>query len=111
MGRRACSRRLCGGVNRGWADYHDHHFGPELAEFEGLEFTRHEVTPRLLGPGGRAAYVTSQYHLEARVKDRDIDAGGLETLVLVRDDEGAWKFRHSHTSSRRRPPASPAPQK
>lgn len=25
-----------GGVNRGWADYRDHHLGPELAEFEGL---------------------------------------------------------------------------
>jgi ketosteroid isomerase-like protein len=100
-----------GGVNRGWADYRDHHLGPELAEFEGLEFAHHDVTPNLLGPGGRVAYVTSEYHLKARVKGREVDATGLETLVLVRDDKGAWKIRHSHTSSRRRPPATPAPQK
>ena len=23
-----------GGVNRGWADYRDHHLGPEMAEFQ-----------------------------------------------------------------------------
>ena len=100
-----------GGVNRGWADYRDHHLGPELAEFEGLEFAHRDVTPNLLGPGGHVAYVTSEYHLKARVKGREVDAAGLETLVLVRDDRGAWRIRHSHTSSRRRPPASPAPPK
>ena len=32
---------------------------------------------------------------------------GLETLVLVKSQDGGWKIRHSHTSSRpaRRPPA------
>lgn len=100
-----------GGVNRGWADYRDHHLGPELAEFQGLEFSHAEVTPRLLGSDGRAAYVTSEYRLRARIKEREVDAAGLETLVLVRDEKGAWKIRHSHTSSRRRPPGSPTPQK
>jgi len=100
-----------GGINRGWADYRNGHLGPELAEFEGLEVAHRDVTPTPLGSGGRAAYVTSEYHLKARVKDREIDAAGLETLVLVRDDKGAWKIRHSHTSSRRRPPAGLAPGK
>jgi len=100
-----------GGVNRGWPDYRDHHLGPELAEFEGLEFAHRDVTPNLLGPDGRLAYVTSEYHLKTRVQGRDVDATGLETLVMLRDDSGAWKIRHSHTSSRRRPPATPAPQK
>jgi ketosteroid isomerase-like protein len=99
-----------GGINRGWADYRDNHLGPELADFEGLEFVHRDVTPKLFGSGGPVAYVTSEYHLKARVKDRQIDGAGIETLVLVRDDKGAWKIRHSHTSSRRRPPASPAPQ-
>jgi len=99
-----------GGINRGWADYRDNHLGPELAEFEGLEFGHRGVTPTPLGSGGRVAYVTSEYYLKARVKDREIDAAGIETLVLVRDGKGAWKIRHSHTSSRRRPPASTAPQ-
>jgi ketosteroid isomerase-like protein len=100
-----------GGVNRGWVDYRDHHLAPELAELEGLEFGHRDVTPNLLGSGGHVAYVTSEYRLKARVKDREIDAAGLETLVLVRDDMGAWRIRHSHTSSRRRPPASSTPRK
>lgn len=100
-----------GGINRGWADYRDHHLGPELAEFQGLEFSHSEIAPRLLGSDARSAYVTSEYRLKARIKDRDVDAAGLETLVLVRDEQGAWKIRHSHTSSRRKPPSSPAPQK
>lgn len=99
-----------GGVNRGWADYRDHHLGPELAELEGLDFAHADVKPHVLGPDGRTAYVTSEYRLKARVKERDIDAVGLETLVLIRDDKGAWKIRHSHTSSRRRPPATAAPR-
>ena len=98
-----------GGVNRGWTDYRDHHLAPELAELEGLDFAHADVKPHVLGPDGRTAYVTSEYRLKARVKERDVDAAGLETLVLLKGDDGAWRIRHSHTSSRRRPPA-PSPQ-
>jgi ketosteroid isomerase-like protein len=90
-----------GGVNLGWADYRDHHLGPELREFEGLEFGHENVTSHLLGPDGRTAYVTAEYRLRARVTQRDVDSAGLETLILVKGDDGAWKIRHSHTSSRR----------
>lgn len=99
-----------GGVNRGWADYRDHHLGPELKEFEGLEFAHENVVSHLLGPDGRTAYVTAEYRLKARMKDRDVDSGGLATLVLVKGADGAWKIRHSHTSGRRRPTAGPAPK-
>ena len=52
--------------------------------------------------GRDAAYVTSEYAIKGKLKDRDVDSGGLETLVVIRDGPG-WKIRHSHTSSRRRP--------
>lgn len=97
-----------GGVNVGWADYRDHHLGPELEEMQAPAFSRSNVTVHLLNKGGDAAYVTSEYRLKTRIKDRDIDATGLETLILVKGADGAWKIRHSHTSSRRRP-ANPAP--
>lgn len=90
-----------GGIDRGWSAYRDHHLGPELREFDDLRFSRANVTVRLLGDG--AAYVTSEYSLRARVKDRPIDSGGLETLVVVRTADGSWMIRHAHTSSRRRP--------
>ena len=95
-----------GSTNDGWADYRDHHLGPELEEFQGLEFSHVKVVPHLLGDG-RSAYVTSEYRLKAKMGDRVIDAEGLETLVLVKASDGAWKIRHSHTSSRRKPAATP----
>src|SRR5678816_680090 len=32
-----------GGVNNGWADYRDHHLGPELAEFLKVSFAHTNV--------------------------------------------------------------------
>ena len=101
-----------GTTNDGWADYRDHHLGPELEELQGLRFSHFNVMVHPLGRDGRAAYVTAEYRLKARVGEREVDSAGLETLVLVRDDKGgAWKIRHSHTSSRPRPAASPPPPK
>ena len=97
-----------GSVNRGWADYRDNHLGPELAEMAGARLTHTDVQLHALGTDGAAAYLTSEYRLQARMKDRDVDVGGLETLVLVRSADGRYVIRHSHTSSKRRP-ASPAP--
>jgi len=97
-----------GGVNTGWADYRDHHLGPELREMEGLRLTHANIQAQPLGSA--AAYVISEYRLRARIKDEDVDASGLETLILVKGKDGGWLIRHSHTSSRRRPPsASPRP--
>ena len=94
-----------GGVNNGWADYRDHHIGPELKGFENLQFEHRNVAVHMLD-GGRVAYVTSEYALKARVSDRDVDSAGLETLVLMKVGN-AWKIRHSHTSVRRRPAGGP----
>ena len=91
-----------GGVNNGWADYRDHHIGPELKDMERLQFEHRNVSVHVLN--ATTAYVTSEYSLKARIKDRDVDSGGLETLVLVRGNDDVWKIRHSHTSARRRAP-------
>lgn len=98
-----------GGVNSGWVDYRDNHLGKELQEFESLQFSHGDVVPRFLDKEGRTAYVTSQYRLKVRVLGKDIDAQGLETLILVTGPDEKWKIRHSHTSSRRRPAGSPQP--
>lgn len=93
-----------GGINNGWADYRDHHLGPELKAFENLQFGHTERKVHVLGDG-RTAYAVSQYSLKAKMGERAIDSGGLETLVLVKGTDGSWKIRHSHTSSRPRRPA------
>jgi ketosteroid isomerase-like protein len=96
-----------GGINNGWADYRDHHLGPELKAFADLEFGHTERKVHVLGDG-RTAYVTSLYFIKAKMGERMLDSGGLETLVLVKDASGAWKIRHSHTSARPRRPAGGA---
>ena len=94
-----------GGINNGWIDYRDRHLGPELKSFENLQFG-HSNTKITVLPGGQSAYATSEYAIRAKMGDRQLDSGGLETLVLVKSADGTWKIRHSHTSSRaRRPPA------
>jgi uncharacterized protein YcnI len=93
-----------GGINNGWADYRDNHLGPELKAIENLQFGHRNRKVHLLGDG-RSAYAISEYFINGKMKDRDIDGGGLETLVLVKMSDGAWKIRHSHTSSKRRPPS------
>jgi len=92
-----------GGVNRGWIDYRDNHLGPELKDVQNLQFSHTNVVVRMLGTD--AAYVSAEYVIKGQMGERDVDAGGLATLVLVRDG-GAWKIRHSHTSSRRRAAAA-----
>ena len=95
-----------GGINNGWMDYRDRHLGPELKEFENLQFG-HSNTKVSVLPGGQSAYATSEYSIKAKMGQREIDSRGLETLVLVKATDGSWKIRHSHTSSRpaRRPAA------
>src|SRR5687768_698354 len=90
------------GINNGWVDYRDRHLGPELKAFSSLHFA-HTETKVAIMPDGRSAYATSRYSIKAKMGERDLDSEGLETLVLVKMPDGAWKIRHSHTSGRARP--------
>lgn len=92
-----------GGINNGWADYRDRHLGPELKAFTNMQFGHTDTKVTVL-PGGQSAYATSRYTIKAKMGEREIDAEGLETLLLIRTADG-WKIRHSHTSSRPRRPA------
>ncbi|MBA2258846.1 MAG: DUF1775 domain-containing protein [Acidobacteria bacterium] len=93
-----------GGIDNGWAKYRDGHLGPELKAFENLQFGHSNRQIHVLGDG-KTAYAVSTYSLKAKMGERTIDSGGLETLILVKGADGVWKIRHSHTSSRPRRPA------
>ncbi|MGH9384409.1 MAG: YybH family protein [Vicinamibacterales bacterium] len=94
------------GVNNGWVDYRDRHLGPELKAFANLEFGHTNYTVRMLGD--RAAYVTSEYFIKAKMNERNLDSIGRETLIVEKQGDGTWKIRHSHTGSRQRPAPKPA---
>jgi hypothetical protein len=54
----------------------------ELKSFENLQ-SGHSNTKVTVLPGGQSGYATSEYSIKAKTGDRQLDSGGLETLVLV----------------------------
>lgn len=62
--------------------------------------TRREASAEAVSLLGNAALYTSRTRTTGRVRDRDIDAQGTETIFLVRTPDG-WRIRHIHWSSRR----------
>jgi uncharacterized protein (TIGR02246 family) len=88
------------GINRGWVDYRDNHLGPELRNFQDLQFAHSNIVVHALGDS--SAYVTADYTIKYKTGERSVDSGGIATHILVRE-QGAWKIRHSHTAARRTP--------
>ena len=95
------------GINRGWADYRDHHLTPELREMKGFRYRPFEIEARV---SGDLAWAMFRYALQAEVNGRAIDALGRGTAILERRG-GRWIVRHTQTNSRpRRPNDPPMPQ-
>ena len=87
------------GVNRGWADYRDHHLVPELAEFENFRYRFFAIEPQVRGA---VAWAPFQYDLAADTPRGHVEVEGRGTAVLERRD-GRWVIVHLHTSGRRKP--------
>ena len=99
------------GLNRGWADYRDHHLVPELREMNGLEYQPQEIVVNVRGD---IAWALFRYTLVAKSQGRTADVIGRGTAVLERQDTphgSRWVVRHIHTSGRPRrqtdPPRNP----
>ncbi|MCU0625038.1 MAG: nuclear transport factor 2 family protein [Gemmatimonadaceae bacterium] len=95
------------GINRGWADYRDHHLGPELKEMKNFRYRPFEIEPRVQGD---LAWVTFRYALQADMNGRAVDALGRGTMILERRGRGSaarWVVRHSQTASRARRAGDP----
>lgn len=92
------------GVNRGWADYRDHHLAPELREMANLQYRPADLEVHV---DGGTAWVLFRYTLKAEVNGRAVDAVGRGTAILER--RGArWVVRHTQTGSRARRTTDPA---
>ncbi|MBX9856416.1 MAG: nuclear transport factor 2 family protein [Gemmatimonadaceae bacterium] len=95
------------GVNRGWADYRDHHLGPELKEMKEFRYRPIEIDVHV---DGATAWATVSYALQAKMGDRAVDNFGRGTVILERKGSGTtgrWVVRHSHTASRARRASDP----
>lgn len=60
--------------------------------------TRREVTEHDVVHRGDVAIYTSESSITGTWREREIDATGAETIVVVRTPEG-WRIRHIHWSS------------
>lgn len=99
-----------GKVEGSYADYRDHHIGPELGHFRSFTFSDYTVRVRFEGP---VALATETYRYTIVLKDKPdpIVRQGVATSVLIRDGS-TWKIRSMHNSSRvpkTQPVASPLP--
>ncbi len=99
-----------GHANYGWADYRDHHLGPEMKEMQNTKYSLGDMKIHL---AGNTAWVTMKYSIAADVgepgKTRHVEGAGLATAVLEKRD-GQWRIVHWHSSAPRRAPApTPSP--
>ena len=92
------------GVNRGWADYRDHHLGPELKEMKNLQYQPADLEVHV---DGGTAWVLFRYALKADMNGRAADVFGRGTAILERRGT-RWVVRHMQTGGRARRPSDPA---
>lgn len=84
-----------GRVNRGWADYRDHHLAPELAAF--TERTLRFANLDLRISNGIAS-VACDFQFDGRSAEGPISVSGVATFLLERT-AGVWRIVHLHTST------------
>ncbi len=100
-----------GHANYGWADYRDHHLGPEMKE---MKNTKYSFSDMKIHVAGNTAWATMKYSIAADIgepgKTRHVQGAGLATAVLEKRD-GQWRIVHWHSSAPRRGPTpSPTPK-
>ena len=96
------------GINRGWADYRDHHLGPEVKAMKNFQYRPMDIEVHVVGT---TAWTTFRYTLKADMNGRSIDNVGRGTAILIRrgtSTDGRWVVRHIQTSSRARRASDPA---
>ncbi|NWG54729.1 MAG: SgcJ/EcaC family oxidoreductase [Hydrogenophilaceae bacterium] len=91
-----------GKVEGSYADYVEHHIGPELGHITSFVFNDYEVT---ISVEGDIALATETYLYRLDLDDgRTIERQGVATSALRRT-EGGWRIVRYHSSSRApRPP-------
>lgn len=80
-----------------WANYLEHHLGPELGHFESFSFPRYEVEVRQMGD---LAHGEERYSYRIQLHDgRVVERDGVATSLLRREGD-RWLIVSHHSSSR-----------
>lgn len=92
------------GLDRGWANYRDHHLMPEMKEMKNFRYAPSDIVVHV---SGDVAWAHFRYILRAEMGGRAVDNVGRGTAILER--RGArWVVRHTQTAGRARRPSDPA---
>lgn len=95
-----------GKIEGTYANYRDHHIGPELGHFKSFKFFDYIVNVRLEGELALATE-TYRYKIELKDKPEAIERTGAASSVLKKID-GQWRILSMHNSSRTpKPPVKP----
>jgi ketosteroid isomerase-like protein len=78
------------------AEYRSGHLASDIAFSRAVAF---QTVHGSVVPGREFSIDLREYTMTGTFQDREIDAHGTETIVLVSTEEG-WKIRHIHWSSR-----------
>ncbi len=91
-----------GGIEGTYANYIEHHLGPELGHFKKFEFSDYEIDAEVDLP---YAFTTETYiytivlNPDEKGESRTIKKKGVATSILKKM-EGKWKIIKTHSSSR-----------
>jgi len=85
-----------GGAELSRAEYASHHLGADM-EFSAA--TTRKVEAQRAGREEDAAWVLTRTTTTGTFRDKEIDAKGVETMLLKHTPDG-WKIFHIHWSSR-----------
>jgi len=91
-----------GGIEGTYANYIEHHLGPELGHFKSFTFSDYEIDVQV---DGVYAFTTETYVYTIVLKPNDkgesrtISKKGVATSILKKID-GKWKIVKTHSSSR-----------
>ena len=91
-----------GGVEGSYANYIEHHIGPELGHFDKFEFSDYEIDVQVDEP---YAFTTETYIYTIVIKpdekgeSKTVKKKGVATSILKKID-GNWKIIKTHSSSR-----------
>lgn len=87
-----------GGVEGTYAQYLDHHLGPELKAFKAFAFSDYKISVRFEGP---VALATETYNYRIETKSGEVaERRGVATSVLKKVGD-QWKILSMHNSARK----------
>jgi ketosteroid isomerase-like protein len=90
-------------INRGWADFWEHHLGPELKDMKDMQFKASNVEVHV---NGSTAWAIFQFTKKYTLPTRAVDYLGRGTAIFEKVNN-RWVIRHYQDAGRSRRPTDP----